>query len=149
MVVQMSIFDIMEGAENIPSVNDEGYIPSEELVPLKWEAWKYSNSEWTMNGGKPYIIDAVLAILPGNRLYVKDWMMYPFMYELKSAGDVLNMYCALRKKIVERKARNNDVQKTWQTDELPLLEDMWEYQEGEYSCKEYAQKTLYGYGVKR
>lgn len=145
----MSIFDIMEGAESIPSVNDEGYIPSEELIPLKWEAWKYSNSEWTLSGGKPYIIDAVLAILPGNRLYVKDWMLYPFMYELNSAGEVLNMYCALRKKIVERKARNNDSQKTWQADELPPLEDMWKYKEGEYSCKEYAKTALYGYGVKQ
>lgn len=147
MTGQLSIFDVMQGDIEVPSVNEEGYIPAELLVPIKFECWKYSNSEWTLHGGKPYVIDAVLAILPGNRLYVKDWVLYPFMHELSTTCEVSKMYHAIRKKIVERMAHDNDFQRTWKVDELLPLEDMWKYKDGEYSCKEYAEKALYGYGV--
>lgn len=151
MEEQISIFDILQPSlivsdTNVPEVNENGYIPSEKLVPVKWEAWKFSRNDWTLRGGEPYIIDAFLVILPGNRLYVKEWMTYPFMYECKTAIKTDKMYYSLREKIVERIKDNNDIQQTWKVDTLPPLENMWKYKDGEYSCKEYAEKILYRYG---
>lgn len=145
MLGQLSIFDILQPEKEIPTVNGEGYIPACELDPIRWEAWHYSNSKWTMNGGQPYMIKAVLAVLPGNRLYVKEWFTYAFMHELKDENAIEKMYACIRKKIVERMEYNNDYQKTWQVNELPALRDMWRYKEGEYSEKDYAEKMLYGY----
>lgn len=147
MFEQINLFDMIQSPLEIPEVNAEGYIPSSELHPIRWEAWKYFKKDWTLNGGAPYIISAMLAILPGNRLYVKEWMLYPFMHELKSSEDVERMYHAIRKKIIEREERNDENQRTWQVEEMPPLEDMWQYEKGEYSCKEYAGKMLHGYGV--
>lgn len=147
MTGQLSLFDVMQSTIDVPSVNDAGYIPAEALVPIKWECWKYSRSDCTLNGGEPYIINAILAILPGNRLYVKDWMLYPFMHELETTCEVSKMYHSIRKKIVERMAHNDHIHRVWQVDELIPLEDMWLYKDGEYSCREYAEKILYGYGV--
>lgn len=144
MYEQLSIFDIIKPSTTIPAVDKEGRIKSELLVPERWEAWKFSKSDWSLNGN-PYIIDAVLVVLPGNRLYVKEWMLYPFMHELKSAEAVDKMYHTIRKKIVEKIEQNNDIQKAWQVNELLKLEDMYWYKDGEYSCKEYAEKMLYGY----
>jgi len=145
MCEQLSIFDVMQSGMDVPTVNEKGYIPAEALVPIKWEHWKYSDSTMTLRGGEPYVIDAALAILPGNRLYVKDWMMYPFMYEFDTSCAVSKEYFAIRKRIVERKKNDNDTRKTWQVDELPTLRDMWKCEERRYSCEEYAHKTLYGY----
>ena len=144
MYEQFSIFDFILPAEKVPTVNGEGRILADLLIPSRWEAWKYSRSDWTLNGG-PYVINAILAVLPGNRLYVKEWMMYPFMYEMKSALEVDKMYQKIRSNIVERISRNNEIQRTWSVNELPPLEDMWLFKDKEYSCKEYASKMLYGY----
>lgn len=144
---QLSIFDTIQFSFSVPDVNSEGYIPSEDLVPIKWEAWKYSRDDWTLRGGEPYIIDAFVALLPGNRVYVKDWMLYPFMHECKNAMDADKLYFSLRKKIVEREKYNSSIQRTWKVDSLPSLEDMWKYKDGEYSCKEYAKTALYGYQI--
>lgn len=144
---QYSIFDYLLPKENVPTVNIRGYISADLLIPSRWEAWKFSRKDATLLGGKPYVIDAVLAVLPGNRLYVKEWMLYPFMHELKSAEKVEKMYQEIRAKIVDRIARNNEIQNTWQVNELPPLEDMWQFKDGEYSCKEYASKMMYGYKV--
>lgn len=148
MTGQINIFDMMESSLDVPTPNEDGMISAELLVPIKWERWKFSKSDWTLMGGKPYVIEAVLAVLPGNRLYVKDWMLYPFMFELGSPWEVSKKYNAARAKIVERMVRNNDIQRTWQVDEAPQLEDMWKYKDGEYSCAEYARTALYGYGIK-
>ena len=148
MYEQLSIFDLMQPVSDVPVVNSEGCIPAELLKPTKWEAWKYSRVDCKLNGG-PYVINAMLAILPGNRLYAKEWMLYPFMHELKSSLEVEKMYQKIRKKIVERIEWNNDKQKTWQIDELPDLEDMYLYKDDEYSCKEYARKMIYGYSPQK
>lgn len=148
MYEQLSIFDILKPSDEVPVVNSDGFIPAKLLAPTRWEAWKYSNTDFELNGG-PYVINAMLAILPGNRLYVKEWMLYPFIHELKSSLEVEKMYQKIRKKIVERIEWNNDKQKTWQIDELPDLEDMYLYKDGEYSCKEYARKMIYGYSPQK
>lgn len=145
MMEQVNIFDVMQSGLDVPLPNGEGFIPSDALKPVKWEHWKYAKSDWTLRGGEPYVIDAVLAILPGNRLYVKEWMLYPFMYELKTSWEVAKKYNALRRQIVERMAWNDNIQQTWQVDELPQFSDMWKYKDGEYSCEEYARTALYGY----
>ena len=146
-VEQVNIFDVMQSSSQIPFPNEEGFISSELLVPFKWECWKYERKDWTLRGGEPYVIEAVLAMLPGNRLYVKDWMLYPFMYELKSSWEVAKKYNAMRSKIVERMAHNDNIQRTWQADEMPQLVDMWKYKDGEYSCEEYAKKIICGYQI--
>lgn len=143
----------MEPAEWVPKVNDEWYIPSSELIPKRWEAWGHQNYTYTMGkddhgNPKPYIINAVIAVLPGKRLYVKEWMMYPFMHELKSDAEVEKMYRRLRSKIAEWESYNSNVKRTWKLDYLPELEDMWWYKDGDYSCREYAQKMLSGYEYK-
>lgn len=149
---QINMFDVLQSSlnitdEDVPTINDEGYIASEKLIPVKFEAWKFSRDDWTLSGGEPYIIDAFLVILPGNRVYAKEWMMYPFMYECKTAKDADELYFSLRKKIVEREKTNNNIQRTWKTDSLPALEDMWKYKDGAYGCKEYATTALYGYQI--
>lgn len=147
MTGQLSIFDVMQSTMDVPSVNEEGYISSDLLVPIKWEHWKYADDKLTLNGGEPYVISAILAIFPGNRLYVKDWMLYPFMHELPTACEVSKTYHTIRKKIIERMTHDNEFQRTWKVDELPTFQDMWQYKDGEYSCKEYAEKMIHGYGV--
>ena len=142
---QMSIFDTIQSSFSVHVVNNEGFIPAEDLVPVGWEAWKYSRDDWTLRGGEPYIIDAFLALLPGNRVYAKEWMMYPFMYECKTAMEADKLYFSLRKKIVEREKYNSTIQRTWKVDSLPPLVDMWKYKDGEYGCEEYAKIALYGY----
>lgn len=138
---QTSIFDVGECPADIPVPDENGCITADQLTPIRWEAWKFSNSDWTLFGGKPYVTDAVLVILPGNRLYVKEWMLYPFMYELASAEEVEKQYYSLRKKIVERMKNNNETQKTWQVDALPQLSDMYLCNTGTYSCLEYAKRN--------
>lgn len=146
MVNQMSFYDFTgETVTPIPQVNAEGYIPAEQLVPVRWEAWKYHENNKTFMNGKPYILDAVVAVLPGNRLYIKEWMLYPFMYELESAKEVDKMYEQARERIVWRMTRNSRNCQTWQVNELPELSDMWKYSDTEYSCKEYAETRLYGH----
>ena len=131
---------------HIPQVNAEGFIPADQLIPEKWEAWKYADDNATL-AGKPYVIDAVVALLPGNRLYVKEWMLYPFMWEFSSPSKAEKMYLTHRQKIVERKQWDNPEKgkRTWQSDVLPPLKDMWQYEDGEYSCYEYAATKLHGY----
>ena len=148
MISQIGIFDMMTSSLEIPMPNEQGFISAQDLEPVEWERWKYAKSDWTLMGGEPYVIDAVLAILPGNRLYVKEWMLYPFMYEYKSTQEVFKKYRAIRQKIVERMARNNDIQRTWQVDEKPTLQDMWKCGENEYSCEEYARKANHGYQIR-
>ena len=145
---QVNLFDICECSSDIPSPDEKGCISSELLKPIRWEAWRFSRTDWTMNNGCPYIITALLAVLPGNRLYVKEWMMYPFMYEFASSDELEKVYNAKRKKIVERIQHNNNIQNTCQINVLPSMEDMYRYKNGEYSCKEYADKVLYGYGIR-
>ena len=95
---QINIFDVMQSAYDVPDPNEEGMIPAELLTPISWDRWMYSNDNWTKNGGAPYIIEAVLAKLPGNRLYVKAWMLYPFMHEFSSSEKLEKAYIAERKK---------------------------------------------------
>lgn len=146
---QYSLFDMAEPAvehdRSVPTVNSEGFIPAAQLIPEKWEAWKFANSKWTMLGGKPYVIEAVIALLPGNRLYVKEWMLYPFMYEFSTPTKAYKKYLECREKIVEYMKYNDEHRHTWQLDELPELSDMWRYADGEYSCKEYAMTAIHGH----
>lgn len=144
MYEQINIFNFINTTYDVPIADSTGKIASDLLIPECWEAWHYYRSDCTLNNG-PYIINALLVILPGNRLYVKEWMKYPFMYELKSRVDVEKMYQQIRLKIVGRMENNSDSERTWQTDTLPTLEDMYKYKDGEYSCKEYADKILFGY----
>lgn len=144
MFEQLSFFDLGQPEVKIPEVNEKGFIPAEELVPTRYEAWKYSNDNLSLRDG-PYIIDAFVAILPGNRLYVKDWMLYPFMHEMKTAMAVEKAYHKAKESIEERIQWNDEHKRTWKIDSLPALEDMWKYKDGEYSCKDYAEKMLYGY----
>ena len=152
MTDQFSLFDAFSEntssgsvVTNVPSVNSEGFIPADQLVPEKWEAWKYSDDNATLSGGRPYIIDAVVALLPGNRLYVKEWMLYPFMFEYSSPAKAEKKYLEYRQKIVERKQFDRPGKRTWQVSEMPPLKDMWQFADGEYSCCEYASTMLHGY----
>lgn len=146
MFEQLSLLDMMQSGMEVPRVNIGEYIPASQLQPIQWEAWKYSNSEWTLLGGKPYIIDAFVALLPGNRIYVKEWMLYPFMFDLGTSVKAEKQYEKLRQKIAtERSNCKPGTEMCWKADKLPAMEDMWQYKDGEYSCQEYAEKILYGY----
>lgn len=156
MFDQFNLFDSAEfiveskstGTSIVPEVNEEGFIPADQLVPIKYEAWKYENKSWTLNNG-PYVIDAYVAMLPGNRLLVKEWMLYAFMHTYKTEKQCEEAYLNLRKEIKKKSLKNNDTQRTWSVPDLPPLHDMWLYEPGEFSEKEYAQKRLYGYQLQR
>ena len=145
---QLNIFDTIQITCDIPKPNAQGMIPAEQLIPIRWKHWRYSNDNWTLGDGtSPYIIEACLVKLPGNRLYAKEWMKYPFMYEFASSEKLERAYAAAQKRIEERMERNNDTQRAWEVNYPPRLEDMWRYKDGEYSCREYAEKVLFGYAA--
>lgn len=147
---QLNIFDalnIMQTGFNIPVCNEKGYIPADHLIPIKQESWTFHKKDWTLRGGEPYIIHSTVAILPGNRLYYKKWVEYPFMVELPNAKAVDELYYTIRQEIKEKAYHDNELQHTYTSKAMLPLEDMWQYEDGKYSCEQYAKTRLYGYSL--
>ena len=139
---QLSIFD-----DFIEEEKSEDYISANDLIPEKWERWKFRDIRLTQRNGDIYEIEAVVALMPNNRVYVKEWMKYPFMYEFSTFREASKKYLEYRNIIVERMKYNNWHKKTWQTDEPPVFSDMWRCGEKEFSCFEYADKVNNGYNI--
>lgn len=149
---QLSLFDFLSidleelpdsSIEDIPMPDENNMIPAGKLKALEWEAWDYFNLNLTLNDG-PYEIKAFLAILPGNRLYVKGWMRYPFMYQFANEKQLRKAYETERKLIAEWKfIENSEREGLFQIDRMPLMEDMYEFQENEFGCFDYCKNQNY------
>ena len=143
MESQVSIFDIMfsYNEAQIPQPDSEGRIKAEDLIPIQWMAWKHpKNSYQTIYDCR----DAYAVLFSGNRVLVKDWMLYPHMEEYESTEEAYKEYEKARKKI-ETANSLNDKDKMWVSEELPEIEDMYQYEEGKYSCREFVEKIRWIY----
>lgn len=132
---QLSLFDLGVKDTNINQTSEK-FIKASEMSVIDIHSFFYTMKLWYYEERNHWhVIFSTVVLLEDNMVYIKDFMVYPFLYKFDSYKKAYEFYYKKLDDFRNSGRRNNDIYK-----EINIhheLEDMYLCEKNKYGCFQY------------
>lgn len=132
---QLNLFDL--GMENqYTEKTSEKIIKAPEMKVIKMESYAYTCSLWYYEERNYWhVITATIALLENNRVYLKEFTTYPFLYIFENEQKAYKFYVEKLNELRNHGKGSREIQVKLNIHNE--LEDMYYCEKNRYGCFEY------------